>query len=353
MRQVVHTGAAYFGNRTLRHVRTDMEDMARSGFTYVVHCFTENDLRYSLDSMRHIVEISHEVGLEVHLDPWGVAGIFGGEAFSNFAQREVQACQVLADGARVGAGCLNRRELRDFLRTWIDGAAYAGGDVLFWDEPHWYPGDLWFYGEQRGDPAPRWSCHCEVCRELFRERYGRDLPREIDPEVVGFRQASVLEILTDVITYGAEKGPRNALCLLPQGHLGSVLHLPDWELFLQIRGLDIFGTDPYWAARPDQPVPLEPYVRSNARRVRELCDRYGLEDQFWIQGYNFRAGQEEGVAEAVGIAVEEGMTNLAVWSYRACEPMSKLWPENPEKVWRIVTESFQRARGDARGNRAS
>jgi hypothetical protein len=40
----MRTGVSYFGNRTLRHVAADLEDIAASGFDYVVHCSTESDL---------------------------------------------------------------------------------------------------------------------------------------------------------------------------------------------------------------------------------------------------------------------------------------------------------------------
>ena len=53
----IRTGAAYFGNRTLRHVRADLQDMADSGFDYVVHCFTESDLIYGIETMREIVRM--------------------------------------------------------------------------------------------------------------------------------------------------------------------------------------------------------------------------------------------------------------------------------------------------------
>ena len=347
---MIETGASYFGNRTLRHVRADLADMAESGFTYVVHCFTENDLLYARETMRRIVAASHELDLRVYFDPWGVAGIFGGEAFSRFVAREVGACQVLADGTRVGAACLNRPELRAFLQTWIDAAIDLGADVLFWDEPHWYPGDRWFYGERRGDPALRWSCHCDVCCEAFAARFGRPLPTALDDDVAAFRREGVLGLLTDLIGYAHGKGGTNALCLLPHGRFSNLVDIPDWAPFLQIPGLDIFGTDPYWAVPP--PVALEPFVRDNAARVRELCDRFGLQDQFWIQGYALPAGHEHEVAEAVAIAVDEGMTNLAVWSYRACEPMSSLWPADGEKVWSVLTTAFRDARAGRLGPRA-
>ncbi|CAN5584262.1 hypothetical protein BH23CHL4_BH23CHL4_22100 [soil metagenome] len=47
----IQTGVSYFGNRTLRHVQVNMEDIATSGFDYVVHCFTESDLLWGLESM--------------------------------------------------------------------------------------------------------------------------------------------------------------------------------------------------------------------------------------------------------------------------------------------------------------
>jgi len=65
----VRTGVAYFGNRTPRHVEADMRDIAASGFDYVVHCLTESDLLDAVETMRRIVAISHEAGLEVHVSP--------------------------------------------------------------------------------------------------------------------------------------------------------------------------------------------------------------------------------------------------------------------------------------------
>ena len=87
----IRTGVAYFGNRTLRHVQADLSDIAGSGFDYVVHCFAESDLLDGLETMREIVRITQALGMEAHLDPWGVAGIFGGEAFSKFVAREMDA----------------------------------------------------------------------------------------------------------------------------------------------------------------------------------------------------------------------------------------------------------------------
>jgi hypothetical protein len=338
----IRTGVAYFGNRTLRHVEADLADIARLEFDYVVHCFTESDLLYGMETMREIVRLSHEHGLEVQMDPWGVASIFGGEAFSKFVAWEMDACQILADGTQVGIACLFSERLREFLHRWIDAAIDLRTDILFWDEPHWFPGDLWYLGEVRGDESLRWSCRCHRCKERFAFRYGHEMPNEFTDEVIAFRQDAVLEILTDLISYASNRDVGQTLCLLPHGQYHKLVDLPDWRPFVQIPGIDTFGTDPYWAVNP--PVELEPYVSLSAREVRELCDEFGLKDQFWIQGYNFAAGHEWEPVRAIQIALEHGMTDLAVWAYRACESMSRLWPADIDATWSAIVNALTQAK---------
>jgi len=38
------------------------------------------------------------------------------------------------------------------------------------------------------------------------------------------------------------------------------------------------------------------------------------------------------------------MTDLAVWSYRSCEPMSYLWPANIDKTWATIVTAFNQAK---------
>jgi len=182
---ILRKGVSYFGNRTLRHVAADLADIANAGFDYVVHCSTESDLLWGQETMREIYRISHELGLEVHVDPWGVAGVFGGEALSKFVTWEIDRCQVLADGSRMGVACLNQPKLLDWLHEWIDAAVDQGADALFFDEPHWYPGDLWYIGHEVGPDSERWSCRCDACLELFGRVRALDAAR-VDDEVRAF-----------------------------------------------------------------------------------------------------------------------------------------------------------------------
>ncbi len=319
-----------------------MEEISLVGFDYVVHCFTESDLFWGIESMREIVRISKDLGLEVHLDPWGVAGVFGGEALSKFVAWEMSSCQVLADGSSIGVTCLNQPVLLSFMKEWIDAAIDIGADVLFFDEPHWYPGDLWYIGVPKGDPARRWSCRCRVCRELFRDQFGHDMPHSLDDEVRAFRDDAVLRLTSDLIRYAKHKYVTTSLCLLPHGITFDLVGVTDWQPFGAITGLDVFGTDPYW--RAGETVPMESYVRPNAIAVRSLCEQFGLRSQFWLQGYGFPKGSEHEIADAIEIALDEGMNDIGIWSFRACEPMSKLWSEDINATWNVVTSSLQRAR---------
>ena len=73
-------GVSYFGVRDPRHAARDLDEIAEAGFRSITHTFSEHDLRYHQEDVGRLVEASRERGLEVGLDPWGVGGLFGGEA---------------------------------------------------------------------------------------------------------------------------------------------------------------------------------------------------------------------------------------------------------------------------------
>jgi hypothetical protein len=333
---------AYFGERTLRHVQADLEDIRASGFDYVVHCFTESDLLDNMENMRQIFRMTHELGMDVHVDPWGVAGVFGGEAFSKFVAMEMDTCQVLADGSQVGIACLWHPKLRAWLHRWIDAAIDLGADVMFWDEPHWFPGDLWYYGAERGPEALRWSCRCATCLEMFRDRFGHDMPTELTAEVMDFRVSAVLDIMTDITTYASGRGVTQTVCLLPKGQFHKLVHLPDWEPFANLEHIDRFGTDAYWAVNP--PVPIYPFLPMNAAEVARVAMAAGKKTQWWVQGYAFGAGLEWEAAKSIDIALEHGITDLPIWAYRGCEAMSRLWPVDIERTWSTIVEALRQAK---------
>ncbi len=359
----METGVSYFSSRDLRHVRQDLEEMLDCGCTYVVHCFTETDLLYYRATMQEVMEATREAGLEAWLDPWGVTGIFSGESLSRFLVDHPEALQVRSDGRRARGACPNNPETRRFLLEWVEAAAEVGGQVAFWDEPH-FEIPLW-----RGDRSGAWACRCQHCQDRFRDYAGGPMPERMDDQVRTFREQSLIGLLTELSASARRQGMRNALCLLPMDPEAAGLEdlarrldqrwrerlgapdgpfvddqplrsvgVRDWDRAASIPDLDVFGSDPYWELFRTE---AEPFVRGFTRRTAETARRHGRDVQIWVQAFSVPEGQEQELALGLQVAAEEGATHLAAWSFRATESMSSIRPARPDVVWRVVADSFR------------
>ncbi len=317
-------GCSYFGNRILRHVATDMEGLAAAGFTGVLHTMSENDLAYYRGTLGRMVTLSHQAGLEVQVGPWGLGRVFGGEAETHFGAVHPELGQVLDDGQRVAAGCLHQEGFRAFVRSWAAAAVETGADRIFWDEPHWAHPSHWGAAEER------WGCRCNVCRARFRDSYGSDMPGELTPEVVAFRDAGLVEFIGDVVAHVASLGGRSTVCILPHT-------IADWSVVAGLSGLDTLATDPYWQAGGH---PVVDYVGRYARRVVGAAATAGVGAQLWIQGYRLGPEDEGDIRAAVATARAEGVEDLWTWGYEACGHMSYLGTREPERVWAVLTDAL-------------
>ena len=322
----IDAGVAYFDARARRHWQKDLDDIAESGFTYIVHCVSEFDLRWQKELVRRLVAATRERGMAVWLDPWGVGEVFGGEPFSRFGAFHPEARQVRSDGTFTTSACLNQPAFRDFVQAWVDDVSDLGGDVIFWDEPTW----------KIDHRTGAWCCHCDRCRSLFKERTGAELPRELTPEVHAFHQWAMAEFLGSVAEYARTRSFRNAICIMPPE--ASNPGFTDWDAAAAIRGLDIFGSDPYWYSFKGEAAA---YVAGNTRRTIEVADRHGLDHHVWIQAFEVPGGREEEIGVAIEAAVGAGARNLAVWSYDGCSAMSSCECERPELAWDVVRRSLR------------
>lgn len=326
-------GCSYFGNRIPRHARTDMQELADMGCTYVVHTFNENDWMFYHDTMGELVRITQDLGMEAHVDPWGVGKVFGGESFSNFVMQNVDAMQMVSDGKPVGSACPNNENFRKFMKEWTDAAAKTGADVMFWDEPHFY-----LAGWMGGRPDT-WGCRCATCMEQFEAQYGKPLPQDETEEVREFKERSIISFLSELVAHAHSLGKRNSLCVLPLR--GADHSTANWDRLAAIPHLEIFGTDPYWYA----------FKKDMAEFVGEACDlindvraQHGLASQMWLQGYKVPGGREEEMMDAVKLMVEKGQRDIAVWGFQSCGHMSYIAPDDPEKAWETVKRAFKWAR---------
>ena len=319
-------GCSYFGVRIVRHVRRDMADLAARGYTGVLHTFSENDLAYYRGTFAEIVAASHDAGLHVQVSPWGLGRTFGGEAESRWVAFHPEECQVLDDGRRVAAACLNSPAYRAFCKEWAAAALDAGVDDIFWDEPAWVV--PWHVGV---DDDARWTCRCAHCAE----RFGAAVPGELTPEVRAFREASVADFLREVVAFVSAAGGANTICLLPA--TAGTQGISDWNTVASLPGLTTFATDPYWKHWNE---PAGPFVQRFARLLRETCDRHGVRAQLWVPSFGLTREEIPELEAAIAAARREGVDDLWTWGYEACGHMTHLATPDSPLVWEAVTDAL-------------
>ncbi|MGH8777320.1 MAG: hypothetical protein ACRDWI_20035 [Jiangellaceae bacterium] len=321
---------SYFGSRILRYVVADMKGLADLGYTGVLHTFSENDLAYYREQMGRIVAASHDAGLEVQLGPWGVGGVFGGEAESIFAVRHPELGQVFASGRRVASPCPTRPEFRDYARSWATAAVEAGADRIFWDEPHWA------HPRRFDEPEVNWTCVCSSCRSSFSERFGSPMPASLAPEVRAFREQVLVELLTDLVGHVRSLGGRSTICLLPPV-AGLHVGIDGWAVVAAIDGLDTLATDPYWSVFG---LDAAEFVGGQSHRLAALAASHRLTPQIWIQGYGLGPEQVPEIHTAVAAARAAGVEDLWTWGYEACGHMTYLATRDPGRVWNVLTAAL-------------
>ncbi|MFH1143238.1 MAG: hypothetical protein V1774_01680 [Candidatus Eisenbacteria bacterium] len=322
--------ASYFGNRILRHVRDDMEQLHARGFTRVVHTFSENDLAFYRGTMRDIVRVSQECGLEVLLDPWGVARVFGGEAYSGWLLENPDLFQRGASGRLLGGACLNHPALRPRLYEWIEAAAETDAGWIFWDEPHWVP---------RGPRNPDGeTCVCAHCKRRMAELIpGTDPPMTDTAVMARMRGQAVVDLLADLTRHAAGLGLRSSLCALPQG----LLDQPpvEWDRLLAAAQVHEFGTDPYWQAfGVNDPRERRRFIDEHAGAAVSACRRAGIASMLWIQAFRITGDREQDLLAGTRELLRHAPGTVALWGYEACAHMSALACQRPAEVWNALIE---------------
>jgi hypothetical protein len=327
---VVGRGVSYFGNRYPAHARADLEAMVEAGASYVVHVMTEDDLRWGPESVARLVAQSHDLGLDAWLDPWGVGGVFGGEAASYAVMEFPTACQRTSLGTHKPALCPRSTAFRDLIERWLDAAAATGATTVLWDEPH-----LFILRHQR--TAAKWSCRCLGCRRAFAERFGQPMPRVWTPEVRRVAEDLIAETVAWLVALATARGLASAVVLLPD----EDGYEPDrWRAVAALPGVRAFGTDPYWFGFPNDPAANGAYVRRWSERTIAATRGLPVRPMGWLQAFRVPAGREAEIAWAAELMVEAGIESVAAWAYRGCAAMSRLAADDPEAVWGVVARCF-------------
>lgn len=329
------TGVSYFANGWPHHFKRDLDDILAHHCTYIVHSFSENEMVFARNRTAQFFKMTRDAGLGCWANPWAVMGLFGGEQFSAFVPRNPEACQILSTGQRAPAACPSAEETKAAMKLWIDMAIDFGADTIFWDEPHLYIPD---WDDLHFAPDSAFACFCPRCRISFQTRFGQPMPETWIAEMRIFREDLMVNFLTEMIGYAKDKGAKNAVTLLPVEDEASE-SLP-WNRIADLRGLDIFGTDPYWFLHGKG---CAEYVSTQMERTMQICAPRRLTPHFWAQGFGIPSGRENELETGFSLAVERGAQSIAIWGMHG----NSAWDgasENPEKVWDVVGNIFGKFR---------
>lgn len=312
-------GVAYLGNRFVRHyVERDLPEIVDAGCDYVVHTVSEYDLAFHAGEIGALVEATRRAGLEAWLDCWGLGGVFAGEAFSDFLLRHPESWQVRADGERVPAACPNAPAFRALIQTWLNAAAEAGADAVFFDDP--------------AAPADG-ACSCARCREV----QAAHEPGGGLQDGWAFQQRDLVRLIEDACESAKGLGLRTAVGVLPasvgQGRAALLAQLT------ATRAVDVIAVSPLWRAHGR---PVSPYVRDACAEVVAACRASEQTPMAWLQAFSIPARREYEIAQAAEAMVEAGISNVAAWCYRAGEQMTAVRSERAELAWETVTTAFRR-----------
>ena len=324
-------GVTYLGNRFVRHfVERDLPEIVDAGCDYVVHTFSEYDLAFHSGEINALVNATRQAGLEAWLDCWGLGGLFAGEAFSDLLLRHPESWQVRSNGERVPVACPNAPAFRELLRTWIDAAAVAGADAVFFDDPM-APGTE--------------ACVCDSCREAHTA-----LLKSHEPGHVGrvderaFQRRSIARLIGDACADAREQGLRAVVGVLPEPvgqESGALL-----EQLIAARAADVVAVSPLWRAHGQ---PVSPYVRDACAAVVAACRDSQQEPMAWLQAFSIPARQEYEIAQATEAMAAAGIANIATWCYRAGEQMTAVRSEQAQLAWETVVATYRRLKAMSAG----
>ena len=311
-------GVTYLGNRFVRHfAERDLPEIVDAGCDFVVHTMSEHDLAFHSGESAGLIAATHEGGLEAWADCWGLGGLFAGEAFSNFLLRHPESWRTRLGGERIPIACPNAPAFRELLGGWVEAAAAAGADAVFFDDPM--------------PPGADAACVCAACRAA-QPAYLRE--RESGQT---FPQWSIARLIGRACADARARGMRSAVGVLPgapeQG--AGVLE----QQLAAARAADVVAVSPLWRAHGQ---PVAPYVADACARVADACRETGQEPMAWLQAFGIPAGREEEIAQAAEAMASAGVATISTWCYGAGEQMTAIRSERPREAWEAVAASYRR-----------
>jgi hypothetical protein len=324
-------GVSYYGVAYPDRANLDYEEMAEHGCNAVLLAVSEFDWWFWHDNVIKLIKLAREHDLKPYVDLWGWGKTMAGEAPSIFLMQSLEGRQMAASGKTYSAMCLNYKPFREHLKTNIEQMIKETElEGLFWDEPHyanWHD--------------PDWACTCHICKKLYMEEIGVEMPSELTEEVIKFREDHAVSFLRELSqkVKQVNKGVKVVTCLLPTK--SPLIGIKDWNKVAVIPEIDVLGTDPYYFHTEMNKDEGLSFFREQSQQCLSLAKKYNKVSQLWLMAFKVPAGRESELREAADIAAELGADSLFAWPYRGAVG-SYISSTNPSQVWRTIGEAYRR-----------
>lgn len=335
---VKETGVSYYGISYVEHARKDFQEMKDHNVTAVLLALTEFDIFFWKPNIPKIVDEAKKLGLRVYLNTWGIGKFFGGEPPSLF----LQECHVndrqwsALTGEPLAAASPSSPAFREYFWNIVyDLARTCNADGFFWDEPH-YAMPVYPISYQS---TTDFTCRSPITQNIFKEKYGYEMPKTLTKTVLKFRFDQANEILTEASKIVKSVNPNLSVtqCSLPaDNHFYSsyARGFDEWEEIAFNKYYDVFST----SILVDGNDPMVAH-RNLAKKTVELAKKNNKPSQRWIQSF-FRSPEDlNTIKDIVHIYADEGVDSIFSWTYRAGKGTLLSAPE-PDKVWKILGEAY-------------
>ncbi len=311
-----------------------MAEVRRQGCSFIVITFSENDVMFHEDTFHQMVKEAKRQGLITLVDPWAIAGIFGGESATQLPIWHDDERQVRSDGKKAPALCLNSPALTAYLKKWVDVVVTFKADYILWDEPHFYLNWLDKYGGWEPNPKA-WSCCCGFCQKKFKKETGKALPKEQTEEVKEFKRRSTRDFLLTLTRYAQSKKQKNAMTFLPGEK--------EWFLkaMAQEKSIQVMGGETYFEYDTTRPKDIYRHAVEHTQELKVWSKKYRKPLLMWVKGFRVPLGLERDVVEATRGAVDGGADWIGMWGFQGCKHVSEIACKNPDKVWKLMGSTFR------------
>jgi hypothetical protein len=335
---VLETGVSYYGISYTDNVRKDFEEMKAHNCNAVLLALTEFDLFFWKPQIPKLVSEAKKLGLKVYLNTWGIGKFFGGEAPSIFLQEcNVNDRQFSAlTNQPLAAASPSSPAFREYVWGIIDYLSKTcEADGFFWDEPH-YAMPIYKVGYQSSSD---WSCRSPITQEIFKRKYGYEMPLTLTQQVRKFRHDQANDLLIECSRIAKSNNPDLTItqCSLPaeNNYYESFQRgFDDWEAIVSRPDINVFST----SIICDYSIPLSVHKRIADKTVK-LAKEYGKTPQRWVMSYFDSPHDLEDIKKIVHIYADAGIESIFSWTYRAGMGTFLSAPD-PVRVWDILGEAY-------------